>query len=227
MQAMLPYRRGWAINFDKASIGIGSMIILIAMILVASIAASIIINTSNTLKVQAFKTGQETEGEISSGIGVVQIIGQYGIRNIGGTDYSRFHNMSLMITSRAGGSGVNLGGVIITIANETKMCLLSWCNTFAAEASGNGVFSTGTCFDIGPDDFGIIVIEDADGSCTASNPVINRGDKAILTINLSACFNGLASKKDIRGIVMDEQGSPGVFLFRTPATCSKTVVEFM
>ena len=104
------------------------------------------------------------------------------------------------------------------------MCLLSWDNTFALEPSGSGVFSTGSCFDIGPDDFGIIVIEDADESCISANLVINRGDKAILTINLSACFNGLESKTDIRGMVMDEQGSPDFFLFRTPTTCSKTVV---
>jgi len=221
------YRRGWAFNLEKASIGIGAMIILIAMTLVAGIASSIIINTSNSLEIQAYKTGQETKDEISSGIGVIQIIGQYGVRDIGGTDHSRFHNMSLIVTSRAGGSGVNLDGVVITIANASKMCLLSWDNTFASEPSGSGVFSTGSCFDIGPDDFGIIVIEDADGSCTAINPVINQGDKAILTINLSACFNGLPSKTDIGGMVIDEQGSPGVFLFRTLATSSKTVVEFM
>lgn len=227
MQAKLLNRRGWALSHNKASIGIGAMIIFIAMILVAGIAASILIDTSVTLEAQAYKTGKETKDEVSSGIGVVQIIGQYGTRNIGGTDYSRFHNMSIMVTSRAGGSGVALDGVIITIANKTNMCLLSWDSTFADEVSGNGLFNTGSCFDIGPDDFGIIVIEDADGSCTATNPIINGGDKAILTVNLSACFNGLASKKDVRGMVMDEQGSPGVFLFRTPATSSKTVVEFM
>jgi flagellin FlaB len=213
---------------SKASIGIGAMIVFIAMVLVAGIAASVLIQTSNQLETQAMSTGQDTKEEVSCGIGVIQIIGQYGNRNISGTHYSRFHNMSIMVTSRAGGSAVNLDETIITISNGSKMCLLKWNTTsFSSAPSGSGIFSMTTLFDIGADDFGIIVIEDADGSCTDSNPVINKGDKAILTVNLSACFNGLASREDIDGMVIPEDGSPGVFLFRTPGTTSKTVVEFM
>ena len=213
---------------DKASMGIGTMIIVIAMILVAAIAASVLIQTANQLETQGLQTGQETRDEISSGIGVIQVIGQYGSRNISGTIYNRFHNMSMIVTSRAGGSGVDLSEVVIMISNESKMCILSWDSTFASAPSGSGIFSTANAFDFGPDDFGIIVIEDADGSCTSGAPAINRGDKVILSVNLSACFNGVPSKNDIKGMVVVEQGSPGVFLFRTPATTSsKTVVEFM
>ena len=221
------FRNNWAFAQDKASIGIGSMIIFIAMVLVAGIAATVLIQTSNSLETQALSTGQETKDEVSSGIGVCQVIGQYGYRNVSGTYYSRFHNMSIMVTSRAGGSGISLDEVVIQISNGSRMCLLSWDTTFSLAPSGSGVFNTANIFDIGPDDFGIIVIEDADGSCTSDAPVINRGDKVILSVNLSACFNGLESRQDVEGMVIDEQGSPGVFLFRTPGTTSKTVVEFM
>lgn len=211
----------------KASIGIGAMIVFIAMVLVAGIAASVLIQTSNQLETQAMTTGQDTRDEVSCGIGVIQIIGQYGNRNISGTYYSRFHNMSIMVTSRAGGSSVNLNETVITISNGSKMCLLKWDTSFALAPSASGLFSTANMFDLGPDDFGIIVIEDADDSCTDSNPVINKGDKVVITVNLSACFNGLASREDVDGMVIPEDGSPGVFLFRTPGTTSKTVVEFM
>jgi flagellin FlaB len=132
-----------------------------------------------------------------------------------------------MVTSRAGGSGVDLGQVFVTISNGSKQCLLTWDNSFASAPSGSGVFSTANMYDFGADDFGIIVIEDADGSCTSGAPVINRGDKAVLTVNLSACFNGLTTRQDIDGMVVAEDGSPGVFLFRTPCVSSKTIVEFM
>ena len=47
--------------FEKnAAIGIGSLIIFIAMILVAGIAASVIIQTMNSLEQQALQTGLET-----------------------------------------------------------------------------------------------------------------------------------------------------------------------
>ena len=215
-------------SIDFASIGVGMMIVFIAMVLVAGIAASVLISTSNTLETQAMKTGQDTKEEVSCGIGVIQIIGQRTNRNLSGTFYDRYHNMSIMVTSRAGGTGIDLSQVFVTISNGSKQCLLTWdTNCFSLSPSGGGIFSTAGMYDIDADDFGVIVIEDGDGSCTSNAPVINRGDKAILTVNLSACFNGLSTRQDVNGMVVAEDGSPGVFLFRTPAVSAKTVVKLM
>ena len=56
---------------------------------------------------------------------------------------------------------------------------------------------------------------------------MNKGDKIALTFNMSASFNGIFFRDDIEGMVMPENGAPGMFLFRAPATTSRTVVEFM
>jgi archaellin len=56
--------------------------------------------------------------------------------------------------------------------------------------------------------------------------IINRGDKACITVNLSACFNRLDSRADVRGMVIPELGAPTVIFFRTPATNSDIVVDF-
>ena len=45
---------------ENASIGIGTIVIFIAMVLVAGIAASVIIQTMNSMEQQAMRTGQET-----------------------------------------------------------------------------------------------------------------------------------------------------------------------
>lgn len=211
---------------NRASIGIGGMIIFIAMILVAGIAASVLIQTSNSLESQAMKTGAGTEDEVSAGIRVYQIIGQFGNRNISGTFYNRYHNMSIMVTPCSGTDGIDLSQVVITLANDSKKCVLAYGNVFASSPSENGMFSTPGLFDLNASEFGIIRVDDADGSCTSSNPVINQGDKVLLTVNLSACFNGLPGRADCRGMVIVEEGAPGIFLFRTPASSSKTVVEF-
>ena len=210
----------------KASIGIGGMIIFIAMVLVAGIAASVLIQTSNTLETQAMKTGSETNDEVSAGIRVYQIIGQLSNRNISGTFYNRYHNMSIMVTPCSGTEGIDLSTVVITLANDSKKCVLAYGNVFASSPSENGMFSTSGLFDLNASEFGIIRIEDPDNSCTASNPVINQNDKVLLTVNLSACFNGLPGRADVRGMVIVEEGAPGIFLFRTPASSSKTVIEF-
>jgi len=197
------------------------------MVLVAGIAASVLLQTSNNLEAQALKSGQDTEREVGGGIRVYNIIGNYNTRTIGGTQYSRFHNMSIMVRSCAVTDGIDLSETIITIQNDTVMLVLSYANVFSLTSSGSGVFSTAGMFDLNASEFSIIVIEDDDGSCTSTAPIINAGDKALLNINLSAGFNGFAGKEDIEGMVIIEDGAPAPFLFRTPGTCTKTVVEFM
>ena len=80
-------------------------------------------------------------------------------------------------------------------------------------------------YDLNATEFGIIVVEDGDGSCTESNPGMTPGDKIVLTVNLSALFNGLQSRIDVRGMIIIEQGYPGIFQFATPSSSSRTVVE--
>ena len=60
---------------DVGSIGIGAMIVFIAMVLVAGIAASVLIQTSTTLETQALATGSETTDEVSGGIAVFDVEG--------------------------------------------------------------------------------------------------------------------------------------------------------
>ena len=50
---------------DNAAIGIGTLIIFIAMILVAGMAASVLIETMNSLEQTALKSGQEVVKDIS------------------------------------------------------------------------------------------------------------------------------------------------------------------
>jgi flagellin FlaB len=73
--------------------------------------------------------------------------------------------------------------------------------------------------------FGVIVLEDADDSCQAANPVINKGDHVLLTISAGACFGGLTERTDIWGMVIPESGAPGVFAFRTPASYPETIYD--
>ena len=49
---------------DNAAVGIGSLIMFIAMIIVAGVAASVMIQTMNSLEEQAMTTGRETIRDI-------------------------------------------------------------------------------------------------------------------------------------------------------------------
>jgi archaeal flagellin FlaB len=203
---------------EIGSIGIGAMIVFIAMVLVAGIAASVLIQTSTKLEAQAMKSGQETIAEVSTGIAVEEIEGHKS-----GTT---LNYMVISVRPRAGSSDVDLSETVIELSDSSTKNLLTYNSGTFTDTSGiNGdIFAAGN-FIASAVQFGLIVLEDADGSCTNTNPVINRGDHVLITIDVSTAFGGLATRTDVFGLVIPEEGSPGVITFTTPAAYPDTVIE--
>jgi len=197
---------------DVGAIGIGAMIVFIAMVLVAGIAASVLVQTANTLQIQAMRTGQETTAEVATGLHVLYIDGKNNSGKIG--------NITITIKPRAGSNDIDLNKTVVQISDTTKKCVLGqYQSAFSTSVGASGVFSESAVFNLSGSQFGIIVLEDADGSCnTASSPVINRGDCVMITVNTSACFSGIDPRDDVWGEIIPEEGAPAVFSFRVPAS---------
>jgi len=217
----------------RAAIGIGAMVVFIAMVLIAGIAASVIVQTANTLEIKSMSSSSQTITEVSTGLRVVDIEGQKGNRKIGSTWYNEsIHNMTITIAPRAGTSEIDLSDTVLEISSTSAKCILKYNSgepEFVSNVPAGGVFSSQdggvSIFDQAATTFGIIELEDADGTCDADNPVINRGDMVMITVNLTACFNGCSGRTDIWGTFIPEEGSQGMFSFRIPDIGSDTVYD--
>ena len=210
-------------NKDVGSIGIGAIIVFIAMVLVAGIAASVLIKTSTTLESQVMATGHETTNEVASGIAVFDIEGHVS------TDID-----ALAITVRpiAGSPNIDLNETIILLTDGTSKILLQYDYTNSNHFNASVDTSDGEIFgfsysDLTKEQFGILVLEDADSSVQRFNPAINRGDKVVLFINTIACYGGtgIVERADVYGWIYPEHGSPGIISFTTPASYSVSVYD--
>ena len=206
---------------DVGSIGIGAMIVFIAMVLVAGIAASVLIQTSTTLETQAMATGRETTKEVSTGLAVIDILGYAA------TD-SDISKLAILVRSRAGSDGIDLAETYIELANSSIKVILNYTSAYYSKPDGQDNIFGASVFPDTPgstpaSQFGILVAEDADGSFTGSDGVVlNQGDKAFLCINVTGCFNNnITERSDIWGMVVPEDGSPGIISFTTPASYSR------
>jgi flagellin FlaB len=204
---------------DVGDIGIGAMIVFIAMVLVAGIAASVLIQTSTKLETQVIKTGRETLAEAASGLKIEYIEG-YNASGAG-----KISKLAIEATARAGATAIDLSQVVIEISNSTAKYLLRYNLTVVNCSSVDGnVFRTryGTS-----SKFDLIVLQDADGSVKSATPIINFGDHVIFAVNASAVFmnGGLPPRTNVFGTVIVEEGAPGIIGFTTPASYTAKVME--
>jgi flagellin FlaB len=132
-----------------------------------------------------------------------------------------------MIKPRAGSNDIDLAQAVIEISDSSTKNFLTYDDTTHIPFSSiNGSLFNFSFYTATATQFTIIVVEDADNSCSGANSaMINSGDIVVLGVNTSACFSGLSPRDDIWGLVIPEEGSPGVINFKCPASLTDTVVE--
>ncbi|HLE96616.1 MAG TPA: archaellin/type IV pilin N-terminal domain-containing protein [Candidatus Thermoplasmatota archaeon] len=145
---------------DRAEVGVGTLIVFIAMVLVAALAAGVLIGTSGKLQERAQATGREATAEVGSNLRVDTI---YGIRAApGGVLSSTIDNLTLHVSLAAGAIPVDLADTILRYSDGTTVRELTYSSTMTyADAATN---------------FDLTVIRDADGSFSAANPTIDSSD---------------------------------------------------
>ena len=207
---------------DVGAIGIGAMIVFIAMVLVAGIAASVLVQTSTRLESQAMKTGADTIDEVATGLAVFDVKGYAATSG-------NLDKLSICVRARAGSADVDISETILELSDTNYKVILNYTQgEYVPDGSGQDNVFGAAFFPGSPSQFGLLVLEDADNSCALATPVINKGDKVLLGVDLTQAFPdnaGVNARTDIWGSVSPELGSPGVISFTTPSSYNDNVID--
>ena len=202
---------------DVAAIGIGSMILFIAMILVAGIAASVMLQTMDNLQGQASKTGRETIGDVSTGVRVGQISGY--IRE--GT----IDQIAILIEPISGSDVIDLSTLSFTLTETSKQVFFSYNHSCYQSSIQTSLFETINASALQANEFGVLVIRDSDLSCKENTTVINAQDTICLLINTTKAFSGIPTRTEVRGSISSEYGIPCIIRFTTPISLIHQIIE--
>ena len=185
----------------RAQVGIGTLIIFIAMVLVAAVAAAVLIQTSGVLQQKASSTGAETIQEVASNLDVSQII---GVRS--GPTETTFTSINMTTKAMAGAGSIDVSQLIISIQNKTtRVDGLTYENYNSSGTPTAGHFQIKELRD---DD-------DSLNSTGTTSTVINSGDLIVIIIAPSMEF---PTREPLRIEITPEFGSPVIRELTTPSS---------
>jgi flagellin FlaB len=119
---------------DRGQVGIGTLIVFIAMVLVAAIAAGVLINTAGFLQSQAEATGQESTDLVSERIDVTSTVGI--VENE--TDPVNLSEIRVGVAGAAGSNQIDLSSATIQAVGPNGQENLIFTDNDNATVNGDG-----------------------------------------------------------------------------------------
>ncbi|HDM36964.1 MAG TPA: flagellin [Candidatus Syntrophoarchaeum butanivorans] len=201
------------IKDERAQAGIGTLIIFIAMVLVAAVAAAVLIQTSGVLQQKAQETGQQTIQEVSSNIEIVGIVGH----RVSATA-NDFETINITVKPMAGSGPIDLYQMVIAIQNETKRIESI---KYIPDTQAGSQTST---------QFYVVELRDDDDSLNASTTtttVINAGDLINIVLKPGTAMD-FPTREPVRIEIKPEHGAAVIKDLITPPSYSveRNVVLF-
>ncbi len=194
MEIEMPHKR------DRGQVGIGTLIVFIAMVLVAAIAAGVLINTAGFLQSQSQETGESSSEQVTNRVDVVSAVGEQ-------VDGNSIGKVKVTVKQAPGAANIDLSQTIVQWTDDSGAYDLTFQGT-GSDAADSG--------------FNVTNVQDGDSSI----PVLNDpSDRFQLQMDLSeyrANSAGLSEGSTAELQINTQSGGTSNVILNVPQTLSGT-----
>jgi flagellin FlaB len=121
---------------ERGQVGIGTLIVFIALVLVAAIAAGVLINTAGFLQSQAESTGEESTNQVSDRLNVDSVVG------VDTTDDDDLEEVKVIVSLAPGSNPINLDQATYQYVGQTEKFLSPDDADYSAISGASGTKKT-------------------------------------------------------------------------------------
>ncbi|MFC6954120.1 archaellin/type IV pilin N-terminal domain-containing protein [Halorubellus litoreus] len=191
---------------ERGQVGIGTLIIFIAMVLVAAVAAGVLINTAGLLESTASDTGQDSQAQVSNQLTVVSASGHIDSGNVSSLNFT--------VMKSSGSGDIDLSAATVQLKTDEVSKTLTFANDTAAGAR------TFAVYEINDTDINNPLHDGPDG---ASVVLDSSSDRRVVRIDLNTMNNQLAELQEGEEATVtfvDQSGASTIYGVNVPNTIS-------
>ena len=122
----------------RGQVGIGTLIVFIAMVLVAAIAAGVLINTAGFLQNQAEDTGTESTEQVADNLNIITEVGEVGDSTNSDLSNDEIGQLRIGVQPAAGADDINLAELTLQYVSDGE-----FANLVVGVVDGEGSQATG------------------------------------------------------------------------------------
>ncbi|MFA5312286.1 MAG: archaellin/type IV pilin N-terminal domain-containing protein [Methanomassiliicoccales archaeon] len=185
----------------RAEMGVGTMIIFIAMVLVAAVAASVLISTANDVREQAQDTGSQAIDNVATGFICYDVVGTASVTD--GT----LTSVDVYLRLQSGSPSINMENVLIAVNDGNQNLLYNYTGTTPLYTAGQ-----------------VVAVSGADWTADAVK-MVGQGDMIKITIDLSQLTDDVENSQYVQITITPAYGQATMVAFYTPEVFTTAMVD--